>query len=1170
MALPNFLSTHYFPDAYDDLVDNFTGTKKYIRATGGSDSNNGNSVDTAYATIGYALAQNTSATPTMFVILEGTYTLTPTSGGNGAAVGLYDSGNHREFVCSPGRVTIQFTANIGDRDTTFTHFSNTSTKVYGAIFKRNNNGRTTNYTVAYFKGGGGGARGNYYNCVFQETNANNAWSYQYDNYGNNNLAVRNCTIYNGAAPSGNYSNAGTCLTIDSVFNTTVTTGGTETNVLKSQTVNATTYETTGVTTAGVYSGTYSWSGTTTPAVTGFSNVPASVTAGAPINVTYIDNTDPASVSYTITGVSSSDILTPLTGNFVKSSAFVYTLTIKTLPKFGVTNTLTISASTFTANVTINPGFSVRYLLVAGGGGGGSDMGGGGGAGGYLAAESLALTNAINTIVIGAGGSGAPAGISQPAGSNGQNSTAFGLTAVGGGGGASEYGNNNSPAGSGGSGGGAASHLSTTGGLGTAGQGNNGGNSGGSYYPGGGGGAGAVGTSTPANGGVGLPNDILGTSYYWAGGGGGAGYSGNAGNGGLGGAGGGAPKVGGGGLAGGSGYNAGTDGEVGSLNAQTNKRGGSAGVNTGSGGGGGSHYNVTNEGGSGGSGIAVVRYFGAQRATGGTVTTVGTDTVHTFTTSGILTIPTSAGLTASTTNAYWGDTITILLQDNVVNGTNVAYTITGVTSAQINNASLTGNFTVNDGVSSLSIVLSPQSSVATATMVITTSSYSTSININYLIDVRKSLTTVGTNWGRRVVFSAITRGLSNGTQVPYTISGVTTQQIGSVALTGNLISYGSVVFDGSGDNLLIPYNSIFHLDADFTIELWLYPIATGGMILNMAGGTGIANASFELVWDGSNVNFAASSNNSSYNIGSETGATGRLGAVSLNTWTHIAVTRKDDTYRGFLNGILGYSQTVALTPYNPNTRGIAIGSNYATTWGTGTPTNSINGHISNLRILKNLALYTSAFTPPTNPLPVTESTVLLACHGSTVTLDSSRYNHTLAVNGNSAISFLSPFLSKSATLSLTTNANETFTNTANMSFTVNSTSSNVYIASGTTAIINNRETGTSTLTYNTGNINDVHGTNLEATTSSVSSTTVSTFGTTINPAIINLEFIDTESTDVHKLDLENKLSTTANTTTNLVGNINSPQTITTAPAATYSVTSDNEVKVTPVPVQNWSF
>jgi hypothetical protein len=46
--------------------------------------------------------------------------------------------------------------------------------------------------------------------------------------------------------------------------------------------------------------------------------------------------------------------------------------------------------------------------------------------------------------------------------------------------------------------------------------------------------------------------------------------------------------------------------------------------------------LTGTGGSGGSGIVIISYVGLQRGTGGTVTSSGGNTIHTFTTSGIFT------------------------------------------------------------------------------------------------------------------------------------------------------------------------------------------------------------------------------------------------------------------------------------------------------------------------------------------------------------------------------------------------------------------------------------------------------------------------------------------------------------------------------------------------------
>jgi hypothetical protein len=56
------------------------------------------------------------------------------------------------------------------------------------------------------------------------------------------------------------------------------------------------------------------------------------------------------------------------------------------------------------------------------------------------------------------------------------------------------------------------------------------------------------------------------------------------------------------------------------------------VNTGSGGGGGPNA-AGPKGGNGASGVVIVRYAGAQLGSGGTVTSAGGYTIHTFTSSG---------------------------------------------------------------------------------------------------------------------------------------------------------------------------------------------------------------------------------------------------------------------------------------------------------------------------------------------------------------------------------------------------------------------------------------------------------------------------------------------------------------------------------------------------------
>ena len=269
-----------------------------------------------------------------------------------------------------------------------------------------------------------------------------------------------------------------------------------------------------------------------------------------------------------------------------------------------------SIGTWTSIVV--PIYTVNYLIVAGGASGGSDNGGGGGAGGLLSGTTPVIAGTQYSITVGAGASG---GSYNAFGTNGNNSTAFSLTAIGGGGG----GGNSSPFNglSGGSGGGA-SNQGNTGGSGTSGQGNAGGagvNTSGSYPAGGGGGAGGVGGSasgsTAGSGGVGLQSYISGSAIYYAGGGGGGSWV-TAGAGGNGGGGGG--------------------------NSGNNSNPATAGTaNTGGGGGGG-----TGAGGAaGGSGIVIISYANAsQRASGGAVTSYQSGStlmwVHTFTTSSVFT------------------------------------------------------------------------------------------------------------------------------------------------------------------------------------------------------------------------------------------------------------------------------------------------------------------------------------------------------------------------------------------------------------------------------------------------------------------------------------------------------------------------------------------------------
>jgi len=275
-------------------------------------------------------------------------------------------------------------------------------------------------------------------------------------------------------------------------------------------------------------------------------------------------------------------------------------------------------------------YTLEFLVVGGGGGGGghsnNDKGGaGGGAGGFLSSSFSTFSGINYSCSVGSGGAGgnSSGGLGSVGGDGTTSwfSSSAVYTALGGGGGAAGSGGSGQPehqGRNGGSGGGAT--RGGSGGIGLqptssfGGYGEDGGSTG--PYDGGSGGGGAdpstgTGTSTTsAAGGAG------GSGYTWldgvayAGGGGGGAYSGAGGAGGTGG--------------GGAGGNANADGTQG-----TDGLGGG-------GGGAGGGPNAGRAGADGGDGVVIVRYAGSQVGSGGTVTSAGGYTYHTFTGSGIFT------------------------------------------------------------------------------------------------------------------------------------------------------------------------------------------------------------------------------------------------------------------------------------------------------------------------------------------------------------------------------------------------------------------------------------------------------------------------------------------------------------------------------------------------------
>jgi hypothetical protein len=207
----------YFSTPYQTLITGSGATKRYIDAALGSNSNNGTSEVTAWLTLDYALSQTSAtASEVMIIVNPGTYTVTP--GANANASYLFSDGNFaRKIVCAPGQVRFQWTSTAA-RDAPIVDFQNSGSAIYGAILLRDNSAKTNSYSVGLFNGSTAALKGNFFNCVFRETNANNNWALQYDNSSVIASQVNNCTFYFNAAGAADYSGGAGLVLNSCAFN----------------------------------------------------------------------------------------------------------------------------------------------------------------------------------------------------------------------------------------------------------------------------------------------------------------------------------------------------------------------------------------------------------------------------------------------------------------------------------------------------------------------------------------------------------------------------------------------------------------------------------------------------------------------------------------------------------------------------------------------------------------------------------------------------------------------------------------------------------------------------------------------------------------------------------------------------------------------------------------
>jgi hypothetical protein len=184
--------------------------------------------------------------------------------------------------------------------------------------------------------------------------------------------------------------------------------------------------------------------------------------------------------------------------------------------------------------------------------------------------------------------------------------------------------------------------------------------------------------------------------------------------------------------------------------------------------------------------------------------------------------------------------------------------------------------------------------------------------------------------------------------------------------GSSAIIGSVEFSGTNDALVVPAGNDFaYGTGDFTIEAWIRPQGVNG---------GESKGIFTQTQAGNDyIVFKIDSTKEVKITISGTTVTG--GTVEVGSWSHVAVTRASNIVKVFVNGIAS-SGTSITTDLNDTTRNPTIGQ-YTHSFGS----LKYVGFISNLRVIKGTALYTSNFIPPTRKLTKLPGTVLLCCQDS---------------------------------------------------------------------------------------------------------------------------------------------------------------------------------------------
>ena len=306
---------------------------------------------------------------------------------------------------------------------------------------------------------------------------------------------------------------------------------------------------------------------------------------------------------------------------------------------------------------------------------------------------------------------------------------------------------------------------------------------------------------------------------------------------------------------------------------------------------------------------------------------------------------SYSLSAASFSVNEGSTATFTLTTtNVTAGTSVSYTLSGVSSADLAFGSLSGTTTVaSNGLATISVLLANDNlTEGTETLTITAGGASASAQINDTSRSASPTYSISTNWtstteGTPIVATLSTTNVAAGTTLYYQLSGsgITSSDFGGLSLSGS-----SVINSLGQAFLTIPLSADTTTEGDETFVIQYYT--------DSGRSTAAGSAAFVTILDTSKgavtPTYAVSSNSSSVNEGSIadfTITTSNVSAGSRIAYTLSGVTSSDIT-GGALTGFATVNSSLTATVSIPITADTL-------TEGTETLTISLQGRTASVLI-----------------------------------------------------------------------------------------------------------------------------------------------------------------------------------------------------------------------------